>query len=200
MDGGGITIRYKGVTVHTPKTWHDLYVFLCGVRLSIKIEKNLSNARDLFNASIYTNQLTSQSGLSPRDSTCCLCFPDQKRKPKLYLMHAASKELKIRATSSVSELQRSTPSSDVNMTAEFELELQELFNDVKSMVKIGVIWLRLKPLPALLDMINKIVDKLRDNKDEIDMSILVATRWIVPADAAASEECVGGEEHMGRIV
>uniref|UniRef100_A0A0D3B3U4 Uncharacterized protein n=1 Tax=Brassica oleracea var. oleracea TaxID=109376 RepID=A0A0D3B3U4_BRAOL len=53
-------------------------------------------------------------------------------------MHAASKELKIRATSSVSELQRSTPSSDVNMTAEFELELQELFNDVKSMVKIGV--------------------------------------------------------------
>ncbi|KAF2610212.1 hypothetical protein F2Q70_00008101 [Brassica cretica] len=94
----------------------------------------------------------------------------------------------------------STPSSDVNMTAEFELELQELFNDVKSMVKIGGIWLRLKPLPALLDMINKIVDKLRDNKDEIDMSILVATRWIVPADAAASEECVGGEEHMGRIV
>ncbi|KAL0673591.1 hypothetical protein Bca4012_001572 [Brassica carinata] len=84
MDGGGITIRYKGVTVHTPKTWHDLYV---------------------------------------------------KRKPKLYLMHAAFEELKIRATSSVSELQRSTPSSDVNMTAEFELELQELFNDVKSMVK-----------------------------------------------------------------
>ncbi|KAL0785305.1 hypothetical protein Bca101_001551 [Brassica carinata] len=50
-------------------------------------------------------------------------------------MHAAFEELKIRATSSVSELQRSTPSSDVNMTAEFELELQELFNDVKSMVK-----------------------------------------------------------------
>ncbi|KAG2310449.1 hypothetical protein Bca52824_022006 [Brassica carinata] len=164
----------------------------------------------------WANQLSSKSGLSPRDSSTwqCVCIRDQKRKPnKLYIIPArhflstsssetdSMKLKKMHATSGVSQVQRST---DSNGLKEFEMELQELFNEVKSMVKIGkerdamdllranyvavkeeidsglkgiqqaalldIIALGymavgdLKPVPALLDMISKIVDKLNDSE------------------------------------
>ncbi|KAG2310452.1 hypothetical protein Bca52824_022009 [Brassica carinata] len=167
------------------------------------------------------NQLSSQFGLSPRDSTWqCVCFRDQKRKPKLYIIPArhflstsssdtASMKLKIHATSGVSQVQRSTHGNGMK---EFEMELQELFNEVKAMVKIGkerdamdllranyvavkeeidsglkgiqqsalldIIALGymavgdLKPVPALLDMIIKIVDKLNDSEPLLDSVLM----------------------------
>ncbi|KAG2280707.1 hypothetical protein Bca52824_051927 [Brassica carinata] len=169
----------------------------------------------------WANQLSSQFGLSPRDSTWqCVCFRDQKRKPKLYIIPArhflstsssdtASMKLKIHATSGVSQVQRSTHGNGMK---EFEMELQELFNEVKAMVKIGkerdamdllranyvavkeeidsglkgiqqsalldIIALGymavgdLKPVPALLDMIIKIVDKLNDSEPLLDSVLM----------------------------
>ncbi|ESQ43200.1 hypothetical protein EUTSA_v10013148mg [Eutrema salsugineum] len=167
----------------------------------------------------WANQICTQPGLSSRDSTWqCVCFRKQKRKPKLYLIPARhflstpldSTKLKTRATTSgVSEVQRSTHSKEMK---EFEMELQELFNEVKSMVKIGkerdaVDLLRanyvavkeemdsglkgieqaavldiialgymvlgdLNPIPALLDMINKIVDKLKDTEPLLDSVLM----------------------------
>ncbi|CAN7122412.1 unnamed protein product [Brassica rapa subsp. narinosa] len=153
----------------------------------------------------WANQSSSQSGLSPRHSTWqCVCFRDQKRKPKLYIIPA-----KIHATSGVSQVQRSTHGNGMK---EFEMELQELFNEVKAMVKIGkerdamdllranyvavkeeidsglkgiqqaalldIIALGymavgdLKPVPALLDMISKIVDKLNDSEPLLDSVLM----------------------------
>ncbi|CAA7051617.1 unnamed protein product [Microthlaspi erraticum] len=177
-------------------------------------------------ANLLTNWalFRSQPGLSSRDSSWqCLCFRNQKRKPKLYLIPArhfytssssetAPMRLKTLATSGVSEIQRSTQSNSVNGMKEFEMELQELFNEVKSMVKTGkerdamellranyvavkeeidsglqgieqaalldIIALGymalgdLKPLPALLHMINKIVDKLKDSEPLLDSVLM----------------------------
>ncbi|CAN8252738.1 unnamed protein product [Cochlearia groenlandica] len=172
-----------------------------------------------------TNQLRSQPCISSRDSTShFLCVGNQKHKPKLYLIHArhflltpldaisVSKEPKIRATSGVSEVQKFTSSNNVEKMKEFEMDLQDLFNEVKAMVKIGkerdamellkanfvavkeeidsglkgieqaavldIVALGymavgdLKPVPALLDMINKIVDKLEDNKPLLDSVLM----------------------------
>ncbi|KFK26905.1 hypothetical protein AALP_AA8G308800 [Arabis alpina] len=169
----------------------------------------------------WANQLSSQSGLS--SSWQCVCFRNQKRKPKLYLIptrhfdsvsssETTSKNLKIRATSDVSQVQRSTHSNNVNEMKEFEMELHDLFHDVKAMVKIGnerdamdllranyvavkeeidsgligieqaaildIIALGymavgdVKPVPALLDMINKIVDKLKDSEPLLDSVLM----------------------------
>ncbi|EOA15122.1 hypothetical protein CARUB_v10028497mg [Capsella rubella] len=175
----------------------------------------------------WANQLSSQSGSVPRDSTWqCLCFRTQKRKPKLYLIPvrhflstpvdsiSSSETASVYATSGLSEVQRSTPSNNVNEMKEFEMELQELFNEVKAMVKMGkerdamdllranyvavkeeidsglkgieqaavldIIALGymavgdLKPVPALLDMINKIVDNLEDSEPLLDSVLMHA--------------------------
>ncbi|CAH8279452.1 unnamed protein product [Arabidopsis lyrata] len=174
----------------------------------------------------WANQLSSQSGSAPRDSTWQygVCFRNQKRKTKLYLIPArhflltpidsvtSSESASVHATSGVSEVQRSTSSNNVHEMEEFEMELQELFNEVKAMVKIGkerdaVDLLRanyvavkeemdsglkgieqaavldiialgymavgdLKPIPALLDMINKIVDNLKDSEPLLDSVLM----------------------------
>ncbi|KAJ0246281.1 hypothetical protein HA466_0178290 [Hirschfeldia incana] len=191
--------------------------------LACSVSSMVSSITLLPSATLLTNwanlQLSSQSGLSPRYSTWqCVCFRDQKRKLNLYIIPArhhllstsSMKLKKIHATSGVSQVQsRSTHSNEMK---EFEIELQELFNEVKAMVKIGkerdamdllranyvavkeeidsglkgiqqaalldIIALAymavgdLKPVPALLDMISKIVDKLRDSEPLLDSVLM----------------------------
>ncbi|XP_010445531.1 PREDICTED: nephrocystin-3-like [Camelina sativa] len=171
----------------------------------------------------WASQFSSQSSISPRDSTWqCVCFRNQKRKPMLYLIPARhflsapidSITSSIHATSGVSEVQRSTSSNNVNEMKEFEMELQELFNEVKAMVKMGkerdamdllranyvavkeemdsglkgfeqaavldIIALGymavgdVKPVRALLDMINKVVDNLEDSEPLLDSVLMHA--------------------------
>ncbi|KAF8110554.1 hypothetical protein N665_0082s0023 [Sinapis alba] len=157
----------------------------------------------------WANQLSSKSCLSARVSTWqCVCFQNQKRKHKVKIhVDSTSMKLKIHATSGVQ-----SKSTHSNGMKEFEMELQELFNEVKAMVKIGkerdaVDLLRanyiavkeeidsglkgiqqaalldiialgymavgdLKPVPALLDMISKIADKLKDSEPLLDSVLM----------------------------
>lgn len=90
-------------------------------RLNLGFPQNLASvsALNFLILGFRANQLSSQSGSAPRDSTWqCVCFRNQKRKPKLYLIPArhflstpiesisSSETASIHATSGVSEVQR----------------------------------------------------------------------------------------------
>ncbi|XP_010520962.1 PREDICTED: nephrocystin-3 [Tarenaya hassleriana] len=181
--------------------------------------------------SSWTNQICCPSSLFQRDFLWpCVCFRSRKWKSKLYPVPArqfvsgpfgsetSSKELKNCATFGLSEVQRSdllvdtSSNNSFNGMEDFENELQELFNEIKTMVKMGnvkdavdllqanylavkeqmnaglkgieqaalldVIALGymavgdLKLVRPLLDMIDRIVDGLKDDEPLLD-SVLV---------------------------